>query len=325
MNPEALDTPVLLITWIRPDTTRRVLDHLARVRPRTLIVASDGPRHAGDIPKIQETRGLFEDLAWDCEVTRLFSDFNMGLPWRVTSAIDSAFERVEQLIILEDDILANESFFSYARQMLDYYDSDERVMAIRGASSGLAERGEPLDSYIFTRFMSPWGWATWRRAWQGFDHSFFSSTKAGFFRRHPVLRRIRHSLAQIPYWPRIRHDKDLKDRLASCGERYTFWLEKCDRQLYTLSWAGLFAMWIMENDGLVVTPHVNMTHNIGFGTDAANTKPNMAIPRTHGLEPMSFPISHPSQVAVNTESQRIMAVHTDKVWRSGRRLLFKRF
>ena len=39
-----LETPIVIITYKRPETTRRVLERVAQVRPKVLYVASDGPR-----------------------------------------------------------------------------------------------------------------------------------------------------------------------------------------------------------------------------------------------------------------------------------------
>jgi len=321
----ALGVPVLLITWQRPDTTREVLQHLSKVQPSTLIVASDGPRHAGQMERIEQTRDLFDDLPWECEVIRVYSDFNMGLAWRVTSAIDFAFEHYEQLIILEDDVIANESFFSYCENLLDYYHNHEQVMMIRGTSHSCIPQHEPSASYVFTRFMSPWGWATWKRGWEGFDHSFFASKKARFLNRHPRLNNMRALLRYIPYWPKFNHDPELRKRLSSCGERYTFWLESCDRELKTRSWAGRYANWLLEQDGLVATPRVNMTHNIGFRTDAVHTKPSSKIMRTSKMEELSFPLKHPENFEIHADLHKQIADLTDLHWQNGRRLCFKRF
>ena len=39
-----LSTPVVLIIFKRPDLTERVLQAIAAVKPRTLLVVADGPR-----------------------------------------------------------------------------------------------------------------------------------------------------------------------------------------------------------------------------------------------------------------------------------------
>ncbi|MDX1461091.1 MAG: hypothetical protein R3348_08550 [Xanthomonadales bacterium] len=320
-----LDTPVLLVTWRRPDTTRQVLDRVASARPSTLIVASDGPAASSDVSAIHATRALFENLPWDCRVIRLYSDSNMGLALRVCSAIDAAFEEFDRLIVLEDDIVADASFFRYCQEMLDVYQGHHRVMAIRGTGHRLVTQHAGDESYAFTRFMVPWGWATWKRAWSGFDHSFFASDKARWLHEHPTVNRVRESWKQVPWWPGLRGDSNLKQRLASCGDRYAFWLEMCDRQLRLRSWAGLFAMHIIARDGLVATPTVNMIDNIGFRDDAVNTHEQIRMPRTGTDGAMPFPLIHPRGVELNHELQWRMAVDTDEHWTDGARWFFRRF
>jgi hypothetical protein len=44
MTVKSFETPVLLLTFNRPDTTQLVFNEIRKARPSQLFVAADGPR-----------------------------------------------------------------------------------------------------------------------------------------------------------------------------------------------------------------------------------------------------------------------------------------
>ena len=77
-----MDTPVLFVTFNRPELTKKVFEKIKLVKPTRLIIASDGPRSAvaGEAQKVEECRAIFtpDNITWDCNVTRLYHDSNQG-------------------------------------------------------------------------------------------------------------------------------------------------------------------------------------------------------------------------------------------------------
>ena len=143
------------------------MEEVRKAQPPRLYVAADGPRtdRPDERALAEATRSLVVDnIDWDCEVKTLFREKNLGLKNAVSSAIDWFFEHEEQGIILEDDCLADPSFFGFCEELLDRYRDDDRVMHI-GGNCFLPEL-EMEDSYFFSRFPHIWGWATWRDAWE---------------------------------------------------------------------------------------------------------------------------------------------------------------
>ncbi len=165
-----LDTPILLIIFNRPSTTRKVLDVLRQVQPRQLFIAADGPRadHPDD-EKCNLTRAVVDEMVdWPCDVHKNYAEVNMGCGPRPATAITWFFENVEQGIILEDDCVPHPSFFRFCEELLEYYKDNECVMHIGGNNFQYGrKRGDA--SYYFSTFTHNWGWATWRRAWKFFD------------------------------------------------------------------------------------------------------------------------------------------------------------
>ncbi len=107
------DTPVAMIVFRRPDLAKEVLKSVRSAGIRKLYVIGDGPREhvPEDLASVQETRDLFENLDWDCEVTRIYSDVNLGLRTRVLTGLDEVFRTESRAIILEDDCVPHIDFF----------------------------------------------------------------------------------------------------------------------------------------------------------------------------------------------------------------------
>ncbi|MBK8316966.1 MAG: hypothetical protein IPL01_24335 [Acidobacteria bacterium] len=110
-------------------------------------------------------RAVIDKVDWDCEVITNFSDVKPWLQMRPVSGIDWVFEQVEEAIILEDDCLADPSFFRFCEELLERYRNDERVAMIGGINF-LGNYQTKYQSYYFSLFGGTWGWATWRRAWK---------------------------------------------------------------------------------------------------------------------------------------------------------------
>jgi len=243
-----------------------VLDVLRRVRPKNLLVAADGPRNPEEAIACEQARQVIGEVDWECAVETAYAEQNLGCGIRVYTAIDWALEKYDDVIVLEDDCIADLSFFSFCEELLERYRADERVMHISG--NNFQSRQPSTDySYYFSKYTHSWGWATWRRAWRHFDWS-------------------------IAGWPEAKIRGVLEN-----------W---CDDPYERRYWAGLFdqmhrgapdvwdyqwnlSCW-MQN-GLSILPAVNLVSNIGHGPDATHTKnPSPYLDRpTHAIGTIEHP------------------------------------
>ena len=166
-----LETPVLFIVFNRPDTTKIVFEAIREARPTKLFIASDGPRYPlkHEYALGLETRAIAEQVDWPCEVKTLFRDQNLGCGKGVSSAINWFFENVEEGIILEDDCLPSQDFFTFCSQLLALYRTDQTVMTICGTTL-LEKKYREAPGHYLGNSNGVWGWATWRRAWQLYDY-----------------------------------------------------------------------------------------------------------------------------------------------------------
>jgi hypothetical protein len=144
---------------------------LRKVQPKNIYVAADGPRkgHSGDALNCPAVRQVIADnIDWPCAITTLFRTENLGCGKAVSSAISWFFEHVEHGIILEDDCFPDPTFFDFCSVLLEKYQNDTLVKHISGNNFQLG-RHRGAGSYYFSHYPHIWGWATWRRAWAGYQ------------------------------------------------------------------------------------------------------------------------------------------------------------
>lgn len=272
-------TPILFIIFNRPDTTQRVFDEIKKVKPSRLYVSADGPRagRKDDEEKCKQTRAILEQVDWECEIVKNFSEVNKGCRNAVSSAITWYFSKVEEGIILEDDCLPHPHFFVYAEACLERYRNDMRVMHINGSNYQMGWKKNPEESYYFSRNNSIWGWASWRRAWAFYD-------------------------VDMKLWPEVKKNQ----------YHHVFALSKADavnrEQIFDLAynkgidtWDYQWSFAILANSGLSIVPNENLISNIGFGGEATHTtKMNKrANLPTHAL---TLPLTHPKFMIQDIES-----------------------
>lgn len=276
--------PVLLIAFRRPELLQRVIEGLRIVRPARVYLAVDGPRRNadGDSEACASTRELAATLDWGCEVKTLFREENVGCARGVSEAISWFFETEEFGIILEEDCLADPTFFTFAAELGCRYANDERV----GMIGGFAPFRKNLDrasSYVFVSQPMCWGWATWRRAWMNFDllrgDSFDSSTLS-----RTLSKAYLPDLRAVEYWTR-------QVRSASL------------RKIDTWDYQWLYAL--AKVGQLCVVPTHSLTINMGFAPRATNTAHERTWVRSIQSAPIVFPLVHPP-VALDLEAQTII-------------------
>lgn len=243
------DTPILLIIFNRPDTTIQVFEAIRLIKPKSLYIFADGPRIGRKFDKelCQQAREIIRKVDWDCKVYLNFNETNLGCGPGPTSAIDWFFHNEEQGIILEDDCVPSMDFFLFAEKMLVKYKDNTKVMHISG--SNLSDVGNDGNSdYFYSKYPIPWGWATWKRAWNEFDfrlENWSSDEEHNLF-----LKDI--NLAETLFWKRL-WQSIKKGRCKDVWDAQ--WIYAC-----------------MRNKALAVTPTVNLIKNIGFGASATHHK-----------------------------------------------------
>jgi hypothetical protein len=162
------DIPIVFIVFNRPEATQRVFDEIRKMKPLKLFVIADGPRQNKDQDEMlcKQTREVIESVDWSCGVQKNYAAVNMGCGKRISSGLDWVFEQCDQAIILEDDCVPAQEFFTFCKEMLVRYKDHEKVLSISGFSAPTEQVRTLATSYYFSKFFGMWGWATWKRAWK---------------------------------------------------------------------------------------------------------------------------------------------------------------
>lgn len=269
------NTPILLLVFNRPDTSKKVFEQIRKIKPAHLYIAADGPRKdkTGEDKICAEAKNIIlSNVDWPCEVKTLFRDENLGCGRAVSEAITWFFEHVEEGIILEDDTVPNISFFDYCETLLSRYRNNENIMHISGCYflKKYETFSKHYDSYFFTKHIHVWGWATWKRAWNHYDFS---------MKRFPVEKKYLRK-----YY----------------GGYYKFWDELYtkvhEKKIDTWDYQWMYSIFL--KNGVAVNPTRNLIQNIGFNGDATHTKNVHSIYNSIPLESFTEFI-HPPKVKID--------------------------
>jgi hypothetical protein len=290
-----LTAPVALVVFNRPDLTARTLAALRVAAPRELYVIADGPRpdHPGDPVACAATRELFDGLDWPCEVHRRYAERNLGLEANVELGLDWLFGQVERAVVLEDDCVADPTFFPYVEELLDRYRDEPRVWQVSGSRLGVPPALFDGDSYAFTAWASVWGWGTWADRWH--QH------RAIFPRDHV------DGDAPVRTRPVVLPDELLVTR----GGRRHFAEAARSPDTVRHGWDKHWWLSMMTVGALAVSPAVNMVQNVGWGEGA--THGTAAGREDDPAAPMSFPLRHPAAVTLHPEVERELELFLERL------------
>ncbi len=282
-------TPILLITFNRPDHTRQVLNRILETQPLHLYVAQDGarPNNASDTQHCAEVREIVNQLVQPYIISHpnftfntLYQNCNLGCGPGPAAAISWFFSQVEMGIIIEDDAVPHLDFFSYCEQLLEQYKDDTSVRAIGSMNVDTHRWGD--GSYYFSMMnRNLCAWATWRRAWCDFD-LYLRDTKWRTLDK--VLRGYGCGFYECEYW---------LDRLEEAQE---------DGQKGS-SWDMQFFMSIWLHGGKGIIPNVNLSSNIGTVGEATHQMAEGNIIDNVPTNPI-LPLEPPSSTKIQDKADR---------------------
>lgn len=273
--------PVVLIAFNRPEQTRRTLDCIRQAAPADLFLIVDAPRstHPEDADLNAAVRHELEQIDWPCQVHRRYAETNLGCAANIELGLDWVFSQVSSAIILEDDCLADPTFFEFCSEMLERFNDDEGIGYIGGAAPELAAEAFEGASYAFTAFASIWGWATWSRAWHA-HRKVYPRTHAGgdqtSIRTEPID--WSNTLVQ-----------------SSAGRRF-FRSAGAVTDKQSTTWAIHWVLSVLASRALTITASTVLVKNIGFGEAGTHTQSTRVMP---DVQPLTFPLVHPKSVEIN--------------------------
>ena len=233
-----LEAPIVIIIYNRFYYSTVLYEKLLELKPSRLYIVADGPKNDSDKLLCLKTRKIFDAISWDCNITRIYAETNLGCGPRVYSGLNEVFQSEDRAIVLEDDCIPANSFIAFCNEVLEKFKNDNRFMHISG-SNFTPERSNDEFSCIYSKYGHIWGWATWKRAWDLFDYN-------------------------MPEWPLIKEKKVLEYFFNSRKE-FNFFSRHFNTYYNDPSkpWGYRWMYCRLINNGLSVIPKENLITNIG--------------------------------------------------------------
>ena len=115
MLNQKFNLPVLIITFNRPDLTRKILDRVIEMNPPRIYFFNDGARigNENDAVKTKEVRAMADNLAYNGQLLTRFEEKNLGIKMGESTAMHWLFDNEEEGIVLEDDTYPHPDFFMF--------------------------------------------------------------------------------------------------------------------------------------------------------------------------------------------------------------------
>lgn len=263
-----MNKAVCFITFNRLDTTKQVFEQIKLAKPPKLYLASDGPREnkIGEREQVENIRNwIISNIDWNCEVKILFRNENLGCGRNVSGAITWFFENEPDGIVLEDDCVPNQSFFSFCEELLDKYKDNKKIWHISGTAP--VENLKEKDTYYFAKIMHCWGWASWADRWQHykFDLQSYDEKNIENFSKNKIVQK---------YWLNILN-KMKNNEIDTWDYQWTFW--------------------IVANNGYCINPYKNLINNIGVVGVHYNGESPQLNRNVYNIES----IVHPKNIELN--------------------------
>ncbi len=273
-----IDVPVLIIFYKRAEPLKKTFEAVKKARPRTLLLWQDGARSDADNEGIEACRKIVEDIDWDCTVYKQYNDVNYGCDPSTFYSHKWAFSIVDKCIVLEDDFVANQSFFRFCKELLDKYEFDERINHICGMN--LLGNYEPCKDDYFFGYAGTNAWASWRRVVSGWDESY------SFLQDERSMQLLRKRFGKG-------FDHSLNKAIARQAEGIPYW-------------ESILSFDCMLNSRLVIISAKNLVANVGMTADSTHSniqekyltkrEQMLFLNETYELE---FPLKHPQYVVAD--------------------------
>lgn len=235
--------PVAFFVYRRPESAQRVFDEIRKSAPPVLFFISDGPRNYEEKFLVEKSRSICNQVDWNCQVIKIFSDVNLGCKQRFFTALDIVFDKYDRAIILEDDCVPNQEFFSFCDWGLSTFENEPNISIVSG--SNLHPTNEDSRNG-FSQYMNCWGWATWSRTWKSINR--YIGIK-DIKKIRSVMKNSNFTSWEIRYWSEV-----LKHSICS----NSIWDFYVQHQM-------------LSSKSLSVYPKFNLIHNIGFDRNATHT------------------------------------------------------
>lgn len=292
MKPWEIDVNVLIIFFVRDDVLEKTFASVQQARPRRLLLWQDGAREGrpDDVDGIERCRKIVENIDWDCEVYKNYQTKNWGCDPSTFYSHKWAFSLVDKCIVLEDDCVPNQSFFTYCKELLDKYENDMRVNRICGMNN-LGQWENCPDDYFFSVSGSVWGWATWKRVADLWDETYSCLNDSNNY----YIKLLMNNPLQKGFAKYLK----LARQHASTNKPH---------------WESVQTLSKLLNSSFDIIPKYNMIRNVGVNKESTHSvadirlvpKKIRAVFYEQKVYELTFPLKHPKYMIENIDYRNVL-------------------
>lgn len=248
--------PICLFVFNRPLHTKKVLDSLftnKEAKDSVIYIFSDGPPEDASIEILESinlTRQIINNENRFQNLKIFESKYNFGLANSIIKGVTEVCNLYGNVIVLEDDIILSPYCLKYFNDALEFYKNSNKIGAICAYSYPFKYDSEMPETY-FLNYNSCWGWATWKRSWDNFEHD--------SIKLYNAIKQNK-SISKFDFDDSCNHMEMLKDHILRKNN----------------SWAIRWAATLFLNGQLSLFPAKSLVENIGFdgsGVHSSNSLP----------------------------------------------------
>lgn len=280
---DTFDVPIVLFLFKRKKTVLKIIDVLRKLGPKKIYLISDNGRTNLEREIVSSARNAIEKaIDWPCEIVKQYHDDNVGVYENIAQGARWVFAREKEAIFLEDDNLPDITFFSYCKELLNKYESEETIFWICGSNYLVESPPKDGCSYFFTQNMLPCGWASW--SWKFLKYYDGELKNYSQLDKKKIMRRYNYKKLYYQDIYNIEHEIDYKrmhDKFYSWDYQMTF----------SLRYYNLYS----------VVPKYNLIKNIGVDNLSTHCGEGVMTDRfcENPIKSLEFPLIHPSNIMVD--------------------------
>lgn len=238
-----VETPVLYITFARPEYASQSFAAIKKAQPKKLYFYSNKARDEkpDEVARNLEVRSYIEQIDWECDVKTWFRDEYVDVFTSIWGAIDWIFSHEEKAIVIEEDVVASLAFFDYVEKLIEKYRDNKKVWIISG-DNGWPEFNPQGLSYFPTRFPDIYGWASWKDRWESLDR-------------------------EMKHWPEFKKSKEFHEYYENLLQRElnSLYFDHVYNKLSNYNpWDFIFTYNMAKNGGYCLMPDRNLVQDIGI-------------------------------------------------------------
>ena len=236
---------VLIVAYRRHSEVSKILQACVGENIEKVYVHVDAARDIDatfDVTKVIQVVETFADSS-QLDISILHESLNQGSAVSLISTCDLIFKNVENLVILEDDCIPGDSFFTFAKEAFDYMKVHEEVALFCG--SQFAPVGLTNEPWLLSKYPFQWGWGTNQKSWRKIRAGLVGGSK---------LSKI-NSNTPLTFWER------------------SYWNAGCRRALQGFSdvWDTLYVREMLRHGLSALLPGKNLVQNVGNDQFALHT------------------------------------------------------